>query len=84
MALTGRAAAVALAGVLVVLAVRSWLAVAGLAIALLAGVALDLLLAAAIRPLQLNRSGDTTVRLGETATVTLTIANPGHRPLRAT
>jgi uncharacterized protein (DUF58 family) len=83
-ALTGRAAAVALAGVLVVLAVRSWLAVAGLAIALLAGVALDLLLAAAIRPLQLNRSGDTTVRLGETATVTLTIANPGHRPLRAT
>jgi uncharacterized protein (DUF58 family) len=82
-ALTGRAAAVALAGVLVVLAVRSWLAVVGLAVALLAAIIADLLLAAPIRPLRLARSGDTTVRLGETATVTLTIANPGRRPLRA-
>jgi uncharacterized protein (DUF58 family) len=83
-ALTGRAAAVALAGVLVVLAIRSWLAVAGLAVALLAAIALDVLLAAAIRPLRLARSGDTAVRLGETATVTLTITNPGRRTLRAT
>jgi uncharacterized protein (DUF58 family) len=83
-ALTGRAAAAALAGVLVVLAARSWLAVIILAIALLAAVTLDLLLAAAIRPLRLTRSGDTTVRLGESATVTLTIANPGRRALRAT
>jgi len=83
-ALTGRTAAVALAGVLVVLAVRSWLAVVGLAVVLLAAIIADLLLAAAIRPLRLARSGDTTVRLGETATVTLTIANPGRRTLRAT
>jgi len=83
-ALTGRAAAVALAGVLIVLAIRSWLAVAGLAVVLLAAIALDVLLAAAIRPLRLARSGDATVRLGETATVTLTISNPGRRTLRAT
>jgi uncharacterized protein (DUF58 family) len=82
-ALTGRAAAVTLAGVLVVLAIRSWLAVVGLAVALLAAIALDILLAAAIRPLRLARSGDTTVRLGETAAVTLTIDNPGRRTLRA-
>jgi uncharacterized protein (DUF58 family) len=83
MAITGRAAAVALAGVLVVLAVRSWLAVVAVAAVLAAGIAADLLLAAAIRPLVMTRSGDTRVRLGETATVTLTINNPSPRTLRA-
>jgi uncharacterized protein (DUF58 family) len=82
-AITGRAAAIALAGVLVVLAFQSWLAVIGVAVALLAGIAVDLAAAASIRPLALSRSGDQTVRLGETATVTLTIANPGRRRLRA-
>ena len=84
MAVTGRAAGLALAGVLVVLAFRGWLAVLVLGLALLAAMAADLVLAAAIRPLVMTRAGDTTVRLGETATVTLTIANPGRRPLRAT
>ncbi|MBV9449372.1 MAG: DUF58 domain-containing protein [Streptosporangiaceae bacterium] len=83
MAITGRAAAVALAGVLVVLAVRNWLAVVAVAAVLLAGIAADLLLAAAIRPLVMTRSGDTRVRLGETATVTLAIVNPSRRALRA-
>ena len=83
MAITGRAAAVALAGVLVVLAVRAWWAVAAMAAVLAAGIAADLLLAAAIRPLGMTRSGDTRVRLGETAAVTLTIRNPGPRALRA-
>ncbi len=82
-AITGRAAAVSLAGVLVVLAIRSWLTVIVVAGVLLAGIAADLMLAAAIRPLVMTRSGDTTVRLGETATVTLAIANPGRRRLRA-
>jgi uncharacterized protein (DUF58 family) len=82
MAITGRAAAVALAGVLVVLAVRSWLAVFAVAIAIVVGIAIDLLLAAPVRPLRMARSGDTAVRLGETAEVTLTIANPGRRVLR--
>ncbi|HEX6522483.1 MAG TPA: DUF58 domain-containing protein [Streptosporangiaceae bacterium] len=83
MAITGRAAAVALAGVLVVLTVRSWLTVLVVAAVLLAGIAADLLLAAAIGPLVMTRSGDTRVRLGETATVTLAITNRGSRTLRA-
>jgi uncharacterized protein (DUF58 family) len=82
MAITGRAGAAALAGVLVVLAFRSWLAVLAVAVAIAAGIAADLLLAAPVRPLRLSRSGDTSVRLGDTAAVTLTIANPGPRPLR--
>ena len=82
MAITGRAGAVALAGVLVVLAFRDWLAVLIVAVAIAAGIAIDLLLAAPVRPLRLSRSGDTSVRLGDTAEVTLTIANPSRRALR--
>jgi uncharacterized protein (DUF58 family) len=83
MALTGRAAALALAGVLVVLAVRTAAAIAVVEGLLAAGVAADLLLAAPVRPLRITRAGDTKVRLGETASVTMTIENPGRRPLRA-
>ena len=36
-----------------------------------------------MRALRLTRSGDTEVRLGEAAVVTLTVANPAGRPLRA-
>jgi uncharacterized protein (DUF58 family) len=82
-ALTGRTAALALAGVLVVLGIRS---VTGLVIVeglLAAGIALDLLLAAPVRALGLSRAGDTKVRLGETASVTLMVVNPAGRPLRA-
>ena len=83
MALTGRTAALALAGVLVVLGIHS---VTGLVIVeglLAVGVAVDLLLAAPVRALHLSRAGDTKVRLGETASVTLTVANPAGRALRA-
>ena len=83
MALTGRTAALALAGALIVLAFRS---VTGLILVeglLAAGIVVDLLLAAPVRKLRLTRSGDTKVRLSETAVVTLTIANPSGRPLRA-
>ena len=83
MALTGRAAAAALAGVLLVLAFRSWLAVLAVGLAIAIAIVADLFLAAAIRPLVMTRGGDTRVRLGETATVTLTIANPSSRPLSA-
>jgi uncharacterized protein (DUF58 family) len=82
-ALTGRTAALALAGALIVLAFRS---VTGLILVeglLAAGIVVDLLLAAPVRKLRLTRSGDTKVRLSETAVVTLTIANPSGRPLRA-
>ena len=82
-ALTGRAALAALVGALVVLAFRSTpvlLAVNGL---LLAAVVADLVLAGSVRPLRMTRAGDTRVLLGETASITLSVRNPGGRPLRA-
>lgn len=83
MALSGRAAAVAAVGVLVVLAVRSLVTVAAVDGLLLAAILLDVALAAPVRALQVRRSGDTRVRLGEPATVTTVIVNTSARPLRA-
>ena len=83
MALTGRAALAALTGALAVLALRTvgaLLAVNGL---LAAAIVADLALAASVRRLRITRSGDTRVLLGETATVTVTVRNPGRRLLRA-
>jgi uncharacterized protein (DUF58 family) len=82
-ALSGRAAAVALAGVLVVLAIRSTATVVIIDGLLLAAVIADAALAAPVSTLQLRRGGDTRVRLGEPATVTTTIVNTSRRPLRA-
>jgi uncharacterized protein (DUF58 family) len=82
MALTGRAALLAVLGALIVLAAGSgWalLAVEGL---LGVGVVVDLALAASVRGLRFARSGPTSVRLGEPATVALTVTNPGPRRLR--
>ena len=83
MALSGRAAAVALACVLVVLAVRSTVTVLVIDGLLLAGVAADLLLAVPVSALRLARDGDRRVRLGETATMTISLANTSGRTLRA-
>ena len=83
MALSGRAAAVALACVLVVLAVRSAVTVLAIDGLLLAGVVADLLLAVPVSALRLARDGDSRVRLGETATVTISLANTSGRTLRA-
>lgn len=83
MALTGRAAAAALVGALVVLGLRTvpaLLAVNGL---LLAAILADLALAARVRDLRITRSGDTRVLLGETARTEVTVHNPGPRPVRA-
>ena len=70
MALTGRAGLLALAGAVVVgVLLPSWwgiLLVTGL---VLAAVAVDVALAPSVRTLRLSRSGDTAVRLGETAAV---------------
>ncbi len=83
MALTGRAALLALLGTLVVLfAPRPELAAAGTALLLAALIVVDLLLAAGVRPLRFSRGGDRLVRLGETATVELIVENPGHRRAR--
>ena len=49
MALTGRAAAAALLGALVVLAFRNWAALAAVNALLLAGILADLMLAASVR-----------------------------------
>ena len=83
MTLSGRAAAVAVAGVLVVLAVRSLVTVAVIDGLLLAAIFLDVALAAPVRALRVRRAGDTRVRLGEPATVTTVIENTSARPLRA-
>jgi uncharacterized protein (DUF58 family) len=86
-ALSGRVALAALLGAVAVLAAAILGPAAGPALfvllvfdgALLACVAADVALAASVRPLRMVRSGDTTVRLGETVTVTITIENPGRR-----
>jgi uncharacterized protein (DUF58 family) len=82
MALTGRAAIVALIATLTALAFRSGVAllVADGLIAL--GIVADVVLAGGIGQLRVSRSGDTRILLGQRGTVTLTIANPGRRALR--
>ncbi|MFI6476946.1 DUF58 domain-containing protein [Nonomuraea sp. NPDC050663] len=83
MALTGRAALVAALGIVVVLiAPDPVLAVAGVCLLLAAAIVLDLALAGAVRPLVFHRSGETVVRLGQTATVDLVVENPGKRRVR--
>jgi uncharacterized protein (DUF58 family) len=82
-ALSGRAAAVALAAVLVVLAIRTTLAVITVDGLLLAAIVADLVLAVPVRSLIISRTGDKRVRLGEQATVTTTIVNTSGRTLSA-
>ncbi|OIJ66112.1 DUF58 domain-containing protein [Streptomyces mangrovisoli] len=84
MAFTGRAALLAALGsVPVGLLDPSWTGILAVDGTLLAACACDFALAAPVRRLVLTRSGDTTARLGEAADVTLTVANPSRRPLRA-
>lgn len=90
MVLTGRAGAVAAAGSLVVgvlsgvLHVPGWAGIVAFEAALGCGVAADALLAGSLRDVVFNRSGDTTVRLGQSATVSLDVINAGARPVRGT
>ncbi|MFL6143574.1 MAG: DUF58 domain-containing protein [Labedaea sp.] len=83
MAITGRAGLLALLGVLVVGVVAP--SPAGLLLVetvVLLGILADLALAGSVAPLGFTRAGDTSARLGQPATVTLTITNPGRRPVR--
>ena len=82
MAITGRAALVALIGTLATLLLRSTAGLLTIDGVILAAIGLDLVLAAGLRQLTLTRSGDTSILLGQQGTATLTIANPGRRPLR--
>src|SRR5215813_2369512 len=84
MALTGRAAAAAVIGALIVLALRNVAALIVVDAVILAAIAADLLLAAPVRPLRLARAGDSRIRLGQAGEVTLTMDNPSTRSLRAT
>ncbi|HEX5289247.1 MAG TPA: DUF58 domain-containing protein [Streptosporangiaceae bacterium] len=82
MALTGRAAVVALIGTLAALAFRSAWAVLGVDGLIAGGIAADCVLAGGVRQLRATRSGDTRILLGQPGAVTLTIGNPGRRALR--
>ncbi|MCX2970804.1 MULTISPECIES: DUF58 domain-containing protein [Streptomyces] len=84
MALTGRAALLAALGTLVVgLLLPSWTGILTVQLVLAIAILYDLARAAPVRTLQFTRVGDTSVRLGQQATVHLTIANPAARRLRA-
>ncbi|MFF3447050.1 DUF58 domain-containing protein [Streptomyces sp. NPDC002667] len=84
MALTGRAALLAALGALPVgIWGPSWTGILAVNVPLALACACDAALAAPVRRLGLTRSGDTSVRLGESADVTLTVTNPSGRPLRA-
>ncbi|MEV7599350.1 DUF58 domain-containing protein [Kitasatospora sp. NPDC089797] len=84
MALTGRTALIAALGALFVgLLLPSWAGIGAVTGGLLLAVLVDLVLAAPVRSLRIVRGGDTTVRLGDTASVELAVTNPSGRPLRA-
>ncbi|MFC5200694.1 DUF58 domain-containing protein [Streptomyces kaempferi] len=84
MALTGRAALLAAIGTIPIgIWEPSWTGILAVNAPLALVCACDAALAAPVRRLGLTRSGDTSVRLGETADVTLSVTNPSGRPLRA-
>ncbi|WP_410605385.1 DUF58 domain-containing protein [Amycolatopsis sp. lyj-90] len=84
MAVTGRLGLLALLAAPVVgLLLPSWAGIGLAAAVLFLLVVLDLLLAGSVRKLHFARSGATSVRLGEACEVTLTVANPGGRAVRA-
>lgn len=84
MALTGRAALLAALGSLPIGFLEpSWTGILAVNAPLTLAMMCDYALAAPVRKLQFTRSGDTTVRLGEFADVSLTVTNPSSRPLRA-
>ncbi|MEU2228053.1 DUF58 domain-containing protein [Streptomyces sp. NPDC018347] len=84
MPLTGRAALLAALGSIPVGVLEpGWTGILAVNGSLALACACDYALAAPVRRLLLTRSGDTSVRLGDTAEVTLTVTNPAGRPLRA-
>lgn len=82
MALTGRAGLLALIGVVFVVLLPSWQGVLAVLGVLALAVFADLVLAGSVRKLELTRSGTTSLRLGETGTISLTIRNPRSRRVK--
>ena len=83
MALTGRLGLLALLGAVAPILLPSWWTLLAVWGVLLLGVVVDLALAGNVRALRFHRSGDTSVRLGETAHVALIVENLGRRRLKA-
>jgi uncharacterized protein (DUF58 family) len=83
MALSRRLALLAFLGAVVVGVAGTGWAVVAVEGTLLVGVLADLALAGSVRQLRLSRGGDSAVRLGEPAQVSLRITNPGRRVVRA-
>ncbi|MGI5355551.1 DUF58 domain-containing protein [Streptomyces sp. CA-252508] len=84
MALTGRSALLAAIGALPVgILAPSWTGMLAVNAPLSLAILCDYALAAPVRTLQFTRSGDTTVRLGDSAEVLLAVTNPSRRRLRA-
>ncbi|WP_326689989.1 DUF58 domain-containing protein [Streptomyces sp. NBC_01795] len=84
MALTGRTALVAALGTLLVgLLLPGWTGLLAVELPLLLAILYDLARAAPVNRLLFTRSGDTSVRLGEQVSVSLAVANPSRRILRA-
>ncbi|HWG95415.1 MAG TPA: DUF58 domain-containing protein [Mycobacteriales bacterium] len=82
MALTGRAALLALLGVLPVAVAPSWATVLVWALVVVAAVAVDVARAAPVSSLRLTRSGATSCRLDDTAEVRLAVVNGSSRRAR--
>ncbi|MFD4667044.1 DUF58 domain-containing protein [Streptomyces halstedii] len=84
MALTGRTALLAALGSLPVgILAPSWTGMLAVNVPLSLAILCDYALAAPVRTLRFTRTGDTSVRLGDTANVRLTVTNPSGRRLRA-
>lgn len=83
-ALTGRTALLAALGSLPVgILAPSWTGMLAVNAPLSLAILCDYALAAPVRTLRFTRSGDTSVRLGDSAEVQLTVVNPSRRLLRA-
>ncbi len=83
MALTARGGVLALFAALVVGVVwPSGLAILVIAALIVAGIVVDVALAPSVRRLVLRREGERAVRLGESAAVSLLVANPSSRRVR--
>ncbi|MEU2159228.1 DUF58 domain-containing protein [Streptomyces sp. NPDC019396] len=84
MALTGRTALLAALGSIPIgVFAPSWAGILAVNAPLSVAILCDYAMAAPVRRLQFTRSGDTSVRLGESAEVQLTVTNPSGRRLRA-
>ncbi|MDI9888985.1 DUF58 domain-containing protein [Streptomyces sp. HNM0645] len=84
MVLTGRAALLAALGSIPVgLLAPSWTGILAVNAPLSVAILCDYALAAPVRTLQFTRTGDSSVRLGKSAEVQLTITNASSRRLRA-